>query len=338
MMLYERTCPFPGIVRWHGWEEVARSQKSVCSDWLVCHEPFREPERTVIPKQRRIFLMGEPSSLARLDLRFLNQFGVLVSPFPVSGFRGITVESQPGLPWFYGWDRLADRWLDFAQLNQPESIGKQAELSVVVSNKSFHRGHRIRLQLVRMLQERLGERLHVFGKGIREVPDKRDAIAPYRYHLSFENSTESNYWSEKLSDAYLGFAFPIYLGCKNIQRWFDSDSMYRIRFDEDQAESDLAKSLSEVVDDLVTWIDSDRYEEHHGAILKAREKVLFDYSFYAVLHDAVQSLQPIAEERQLNQPETMFAQASPKGLGRLWREMTRVYYQWTTRKPRVVRH
>lgn len=281
--------------------------------------------------------MGEPSSLARLDLSFLNQFGVLVSPFPVAGFRGVTIESQPGLPWFYGWDRSEDRWLDFAQLNQAESIEKKHELSVVVSNKSFHRGHRIRLQLVRMLQERLGERLHIFGKGIREVPDKRDAIAPYRYHLSFENSTEPNYWSEKLSDAYLGFAYPIYLGCKNIERWFEPDAMYRIAFNEDLAEPSLSITLSNVVDQIVTWLDKERYEERREAIIKARERVLRDYSFYAVLRDAIQSIPTAAAGALLSHPETMSAQVSQKGLGRWWREMMRVYYQWTTRKPRVVR-
>ncbi len=337
MMLYERTCPIPGVVLRHQWEQVVQAEHSDFSDWLVCHEPFREPELTVIPKQRRIFLMGEPSSLARIDLRFLNQFGVLVSPFSVSGFRGITIESQPGLPWFYGWDRAADRWMDFAQLHKPESIEKHAELSVVVSNKTFHRGHRVRLQLVRMLQERLGERLHIFGKGIREVPDKRDAIAPYRYHLSFENSTESNYWSEKLSDAYLGFAFPIYLGCKNIERWFDSGAMYRIEFNEDAAEPDLSITLSEVVEQIVGWLDRENYESRVPAILRTRERVLFDYSFYAVLRDAIQMVSGGAAATSLSRPETMIAQAPQKGWNRWWREMSRVYYQWTTRKPRVVR-
>lgn len=335
MTLYTRSCPCPNVIRDHHLETFRQTIRPNVNDWLVCHEPFREREPTLIPKHRRIMLMGEPSSLARIDLRFLNQFGILVSPFHVPGFQGTTIVSQPGLPWFFGWNRSENEWLDFAQLQKMESIQKRPDISVVVSNKSFHRGHRIRLQLVRILQQRLGERLQVFGKGIREVADKRDAIAPYQYHLSLENSTEPNYWSEKLSDAYLGGACPIYLGCTNIERWFAPESMYRIELDETLVEPKLSIALENIAERIAKWLDSDPYPKHIHALREARERVLHDYSFFAVLRDAIISLGESAGVPNLDTPDWMHPQASPKGRERWWRELTRVYHKWTTRSPRV---
>ena len=337
MTLYDRTCSYPNVILHHQLEAFREASQSSVSDWLVCHEPFREPEPTLIPKHRRIMLMGEPFSLARIDMPFLDQFGVLVSPFPVPSFRGKTIVSQPGLPWFYGWNRTENQWLDFTQLQRGETVRKKAEISIVVSNKSFHRGHRIRLQLVRILQQRLGDRLQIFGKGIREVADKRDAIAPYQYHLSFENSTEPNYWSEKRSDAYLGGAIPIYLGCTNIERWFGPDTMYRIQLDERLVEPKLSIALQEIAEQIAAWLDSDPYDKYAEALSKARERVLTEYSFFAVLRDAIASLGESQWQPNREAPEWLQPQANAKGRERWWRELTRIYHKWTTRKPRVAR-
>src|SRR5437667_94736 len=66
--------------------------------------------------------------------------------------------------------------------------------------------------------------LDVSGRGIRAIEDKADGILPYRYHVALENSQFPDYWTEKLADAFLGFAHPLYWGCPNLERYFPAQS------------------------------------------------------------------------------------------------------------------
>ena len=52
------------------------------------------------------------------------------------------------------------------------------------------------------------------------MDDKLDAIRGYRFHLVLENCRVPHYWTEKLSDSYLGWSFPLYVGCTNLRDYF----------------------------------------------------------------------------------------------------------------------
>ena len=63
--------------------------------------------------------------------------------------------------------------------------------------------------------------IDAFGRGIRELADKRDAIAPYRFSIAMENAAEDWYFTEKLVDCLLMETVPIYFGCPGIGDRFD---------------------------------------------------------------------------------------------------------------------
>jgi hypothetical protein len=44
-----------------------------------------------------------------------------------------------------------------------------------------------------------------------------------------ENSQSPHYWTEKLTDAYLGWAFPLYVGCPNVGDYFAKESFLLAR-------------------------------------------------------------------------------------------------------------
>jgi len=100
------------------------------------------------------------------------------------------------------------------------SLPKSKLMSVITSSKDFTEGHQKRLNFVRRLKDYFGEDIDVFGRGIREVDDKWDAISPYKYHIALENSVYPHYWTEKLGDVYLSGAYPIYYGCLNLEDYF----------------------------------------------------------------------------------------------------------------------
>jgi len=78
------------------------------------------------------------------------------------------------------------------------------------------------------VKDYFGERIDIFGRGINEIEDKWDALDRYKYHIALENSVVEDYWTEKLSDAYLAGCYPIYYGCPNIEKYFDISSLARI--------------------------------------------------------------------------------------------------------------
>ena len=79
---------------------------------------------------------------------------------------------------------------------------------IILSDKDFSEGHKKRIEFVnKIISLPISEYIDVYGHGFKPIPDKWDAIAPYKYHLVLENSVQKDYWSEKLADSFLGFSF-----------------------------------------------------------------------------------------------------------------------------------
>jgi Glycosyltransferase family 10 (fucosyltransferase) C-term len=313
---YRRVVPeFPFVT---GKSRFAESNP-VDDDWLAMTLPNAHRFTTYVPKDRRILILGEPSPMHTISAEYTNQFGILISPYTINGFRGHWFPSHPGLPWLFGFQQESGHLATFNELVQMPVPDKTPELSVVVSSKTFHDGHRKRLRFLEHLTQKLGPRLHVFGRGIREVDDKAEAILPYAYHLSLENSVELNYWSEKLSDAFLGYSFPLYVGCPNITDWFAPDSFKRL---------DL-ECVDEAVAETVRFLDEDNYSDHLASIRKARQSILFEQTVFNVIGRAIKMFP--SETQRLSRPEEILP--IRKNLSsRIARKMHRLFHRATFRK------
>ena len=57
------------------------------------------------------------------------------------------------------------------------------------------------------------------GFGFNPITNKKNAIDPYLYSIAIENSSYRHYWTEKISDVFLGYSAPIYYGCKNLDEY-----------------------------------------------------------------------------------------------------------------------
>jgi len=314
--LYRRTVPqFPFV---DGELRFANSE-TADDDWLVFLLPNVDPFSTLVPRERRILVLGEPSPMHTISAAYANQFGILVSPYMVAGFDGNWFPSHPGLPWFFATRRSTEQSLSFDKLVGMPVPEKLNEVSVIVSNKVFHEGHRVRLRFVEYLRERLGSRLHVFGRGIREIDDKADAILPYAYHLSLENTIEPNYWSEKLSDTYLGYAFPLYAGCTNINDWFPAESMQRIDLD----------CFERAAADVIGALDADNYQNRLPSIRAARDITLYNETVFNVLSRAIEAFP--SDAQRLSRPEPIGAMRKTL-MTQISRKSRRLFHKVTFRK------
>ena len=72
------------------------------------------------------------------------------------------------------------------------------------------------------------------------MSDKAEAIAPYAYHLVLENNYIDNFWTEKLADAWIGWALPLYLGAPNLAAACGLPDGF-VALDPDDEEGNLAR-------------------------------------------------------------------------------------------------
>ncbi len=272
---------------------------------------FDEPstgQMTNVPIARRILITGEPWSIKRYNTAYLNQFGTVVSPYRHWGYRGRLLRGQSGLPWFYGLvfgDGCLRVALDFQALERQTPKPRRLAVSAVISAKKQTRMHRRRLAFIELLRKRIGDQLMLFGNGFAPVPDKADAIDACRYHLVLENSADEHYWSEKLADAYLGWALPIFSGTPSIGRYFPAGSYETI---------DTGDPAS-AVEKVVQLLAQDPWQSRLPQLREARHRLLYEHNFANVVANA--ALHMPTESKVLDRSENIRTNGAATLSGRL---------------------
>ena len=246
-----------------------------CDYWVVFGH-LDEPEATRCPPNNTLLITGEPPSIRSYSKKFAGQFAAAISCHPDLPCAEVLL-GQQALPWHLGrkqgpvgdvvWDK------DYDELKATGEPEKTKLLSVISSDKDFTPGHCRRSEFVAKLKEHFGDRLDVFGRGVREIEDKWDALAPYKYHFALENSSYPHYWTEKLSDTFLAYSFPIYGGCPNVQDYFPEGSLLAI--DMDRPESAMGA--------IEKALQQNLWECSREARAEARNLVLDKYNLFALV-------------------------------------------------------
>jgi len=235
-----------------------------CDAWVV-FESLEAPDRTICPPERTIFITGEPDGIGLYSSAFLKQFHwVVTSRTDIKHPRVLRL--QQGHPWFVE--------KSFDELIGMSPIPKTKNVSVISSNKAFTPGHRQRLEFVDALKTQLGNKIDVFGRGIRDFSSKWEVLADYRYAIVLENLAADDWLTEKLPDAWLAFCYPIYFGCTNLRCYADNDSLINI----DLNNPDMVAERIKVLID-----DPNHYESQLSNIVSVRRKYLMELQFFANL-------------------------------------------------------
>ncbi|MCA9052374.1 MAG: hypothetical protein KDA75_00990 [Planctomycetaceae bacterium] len=100
-----------------------------------------------------------------------------------------------------------------------------------------------------------------FGKGVREIQNKRVALAPYWFSVAMENAASDCYFTEKLVDCLLMETVPIYYGCPGIESAFDGDGLLPFR------------TIDEL-DRILNGLTPDRYESMLPALLRNKVRAI----------------------------------------------------------------
>ena len=248
-------------------------------DWLVVYDDFKGEIKLNCPRNNTLLVTTEPSSVKTYESVYTRQFGhVLTGQENWALKHPNKIHSQPALYWFYGFrsDKGDNLSYDYIA-NHPPSVKKGGISTVTSAKRHRHTLHRKRYNFIEKLQCRLPE-LERFGKGIRGIIDKAEALDPYKYHIAIENHICDHWWTEKLSDPFLGLCLPLYHGAPNACEYFPPDSFISINI------NDFEGSYKIISD----AIKNNEYEKRLPAIKEARELVLKKYNFYATVAQIVE--------------------------------------------------
>ncbi len=291
--------PYEPIIRqtpgrrgiWGDCQFFINSAVTECDYWVI-YNGVSQPETAYCPSQNTILITGEPPSIIDYPDDYTRQFARVVSCHSHISHPRLIL-SQTGLCWHTGRvlvdinNRQSVINRDYDDFKDMHTLPKSKLMSVITSSKDFTEGHQKRLNFVRRLKDYFGEDIDVFGRGIREVDDKWDAISPYKYHIALENSAYPHYWTEKLGDVYLSGAYPIYYGCPNLEDYFPAGSYTRINIDDVEG----AISVTEAC------IREQRYEASADKVIEARNLVLDRYNLFALIAELIR--EPVALRKRI---------------------------------------
>lgn len=265
-------------------------------DWLVVYHDIFAPGVLPVhcPRENTIFITHEPSAIKTYGTDFVAQFGRVLSCHEAWALpHNNRLPMQPGSMWFYGtdiFDESEKGKYEYNTLAQTPPPTKTKTLSTVCSNKAMkHTLHYQRHTFTQQLKTALPQ-MDMFGHGVNLIKQKADALDDYRYHLTIENDISPHYWTEKLSDAFLGYTLPLYYGCPNVEEYFPAESIIRIDINNFESALQTIKSA----------IEKNEYQKRLPAIIEARRRVLEEHNLYAMVARTIAKLPPTKQGNTTN--------------------------------------
>jgi hypothetical protein len=137
----------------------------------------------------------------------------------------------------------------------PDTSQKQFQVSYLTSQKNMCSGHQYRLDIFEALPNIiLNNKLPVVKhKSPPWLENKLSLLSPFQYSIIMENAQWSNYFTEKILDAFATKTIPIYWGCPNIQDFFNKKGILSWN-----GTADLLEHL--------TWVSPGYYQTQTEAI------------------------------------------------------------------------
>lgn len=274
-----------------------------CDYWIV-YDALSDTETTKCPKNSVVLFTGEPPTVKKYSKSFIRQFNTIITSHRDIKHQN-SVYRQQALPWMAGAKYLKNenKWesKDFKSYDDfsgSDNQKKDKEISIVLSNKAYTEGHEQRIKFLNRLTETFGNRIHLFGRGFNEIEDKYDCMAPYRYSVVLENCSVKDYWTEKLSDAYLCGSFPIYYGCPNITDYFPEGSVARIDI----------YDIEDSIERIKSVVDSDIYEHSLDLLEISKDLVLNKFNLFPAITELIGEL----EKRSNNSDKKSFIKIYPE--------------------------
>jgi hypothetical protein len=310
-----------------GWTVVENGPQDREWDLLIVFEAMRDAGTYKIRGGRTVFVGGEPPEISNHARGFLAQFDAVFC----ASARPDTAPRVSGEQHFNNWhfgfspETHQFRYDRTTVRNLPAPV-KTGDISVVTSNLNYLPMHIKRRALIASLQARLGERIDFFGRPHRPVEYKEDAILPFRFHLCMENCAVPGVWTEKIADALLSYAVPIYAGCPDIERYFPGATI--------PVDLNDRSAAIRVIEDVLDNSEA-LYWERLPAVKAARQRLIVQFDISKLVAGELAVGAPAATLRTVAlRPDETFpfhrardvlARGRRKVISHLWRRKVRLH-------------
>lgn len=117
------------------------------------------------------------------------------------------------------------------------AIEKEYCVTSLIGAKNFLPNQSLRQQLPSLLDDIKNIPIHLwnsrnqpfFSQG-RMVEDRtyKNELFYSQFHIAIENVSTDNYFTEKLIDCFQTKTIPIYIGCPNVEKYFDKSGMFHV--------------------------------------------------------------------------------------------------------------
>lgn len=195
------------------------------SEWIEWDRSPIKPDETVFVTEYNLFHPILPEYKGKkiawlLECRFLN--GNIyewitknhhIFDYVITHDRKL-VETLPNARWV----PFGGCWIDKSDWGLHN---KTKGVSIVASNKDYLPGHKMRHQIINLNREKID----LFGRGYKEIPNKIESLKDYQYQIVIENASVDGYFTEKLIDCFMTGTVPIYYGDPKIDSIFDETGM-----------------------------------------------------------------------------------------------------------------
>lgn len=244
-------------------------------DMVIVYEGLKTELKINCKQGGLLFISGEPPYSMTYSTFFLHQFDHLISSHPNLKHKNNHLMQQ-GLPWHIGIGHKTKCVnYNYTDLIDLPLLKKGKKMSIITSNKLIMPGHRQRMKFLNSIQTKFKSEIDVFGHGINPIDDKASALLDYQFNICIENSAINDYWTEKIADPFLGYCIPIYHGCKNIDSYFNQDSLIKIDI------NDIEASL-QTIENVLLNADT-LYAQKLEYLIASRNKILSEYNLFNTL-------------------------------------------------------
>lgn len=241
-------------------------------DWLVVFDDFprkdmgsivHEAEPLACPREKTILVTQEPPSIKIYPQCYTRQYGYV-----------LTTHLPQHLPHHHHRiGRGCVLWMADYTLREAFSAPdypKSKVLSTVCSAKQMkHTEHYHRYRLTRYIADHMPE-LDWYGRGVRPLNKKYEALNDYKYHIAVENYIRDYHWTDKISDPLLGLCLTFYAGDPKLGEVLPPESFIPIPLEDPEKALEIIR----------TAIANNEYEKRLPAIREARRRILEQYNFF----------------------------------------------------------
>lgn len=175
------------------------------------------PDLNSIPKENVIGLSYEPPVFLQLTPNFIDYVKKHVYKYYIG-------KIQDNLP-----PEFIEKYSYLTYNSEIKLVPKTKLMSIIFSNKQWTQQHVYRHQLVeQILKSKLPVDIYGFGcigltsddTRIKGSFSKTEPYDGYMFHITIENVSIPEYFSEKITQALVSKCVPIYLGCTHIDNYF----------------------------------------------------------------------------------------------------------------------